>query len=57
MTPNRTPKAISLLGLATTLAGLTFKLNHLMGAEILFNIGAVVLVLGLTWWAVNLIRD
>jgi uncharacterized membrane protein len=27
--------------------GVAFKLNHLMGAETVFNIGAVILVVGL----------
>lgn len=56
MTPNRTPKAIALLGLALTLSGITFKLNDLMGSETLFNVGAALLVLGLSWWAVKLIK-
>ena len=56
MTPNRTPKAIALLGLALTLSGVTFKLNDLMGAETLFNVGAALLVFGLSWWAVKLIK-
>ena len=56
MNPLRTPKAISLLGLALTLSGITFKLNQLRGAETLFNLGAALLVLGLSWWAVKLIK-
>tara|TARA_B100000683_G_C12414354_1_gene525192 strand:+ start:338 stop:511 length:174 start_codon:yes stop_codon:yes gene_type:complete len=56
MTPNKTPKAISLIGLALTLTGLTFKLNHLMGAPEIFNIGIAILVIGLSWWAIRLIR-
>jgi membrane protein implicated in regulation of membrane protease activity len=35
------------LGGAALLAGLTFKLNHLLGAETLFNIGSFALVFGL----------
>ena len=48
-------KAITLIGLAITMTGVTFKLNHLMGDQIIFNIGVVILVVGLLWWAVKLI--
>ena len=37
--------------------GYAFKLNHLMGALTLFNIGVALAVVGLTWWAVNLFRS
>ena len=50
------PKATMLFGLAITLIGLTFKLNHLMGAHTIFNIGVVVLVVGLAWWALKLVK-
>ena len=36
-----------LLGLSGILVGWTFKLNHLMGAEQVFNAGTLVLVAGL----------
>ena len=36
-----------LLGLSGILVGWTFKLNHLMGAEQVFNAGALALVAGL----------
>lgn len=36
-----------LLGLSGFLVGWTFKLNHLMGAEQVFNAGTLVLVAGL----------
>ena len=49
-------KAITLVGLATTMTGLTFKLNHLMGAPIIFNIGVAILVIGLLLWAFGLIQ-
>ena len=52
----RIPRILSLVGLALVVTGVTFKLNHLMGAETVFNAGAVVLVLGLLLWAVALIR-
>ena len=52
----RIPRILSLVGLALVVTGVTFKLNHLMGAEAVFNAGAVVLVLGLLLWAVALMR-
>lgn len=52
----RIPRILSLVGLALVITGITFKLNHLMGAETVFNAGAVVLVLGLLLWAVALVR-
>lgn len=36
-----------LLGLSGILVGWTFKLNHLMGAEQVFNAGTLTLVAGL----------
>lgn len=45
-----------LLGLVGLLGGMGFKLNHLMGAEELFNAGLAVLILGLGIWAFSLIR-
>ena len=36
-----------LLGLSGILVGWTFKLNHLMGAEQVFNAGTLALVAGL----------
>ena len=47
MKPTPRILAILLLGLVGVLLGVTFKLNHLMGAETVFNIGAVMLVVGL----------
>ena len=52
----RIPRILSLVGLSLVVTGVTFKLNHLMGAETVFNAGAVVLVLGLLLWAVALMR-
>lgn len=52
----RIPRILSLVGLALVVTGVTFKLNHLMGAETVFNAGAVVLVLGLLFWAVALVH-
>ena len=39
--------ALLLLGLSGILVGWTFKLNHLMGAEQVFNAGTLALVAGL----------
>ncbi len=41
-----------LLGFSGILVGFTFKLNHLMGAEPIFNAGVFAAVLGL-WLAVR----
>ena len=56
MASDRLPKFLTLLGLALVGVGVTFKLNHLMGAEEVFNAGAVVLVIGLVGWAVAVLR-
>ena len=39
------------------LLGVTFKLNHLMGAEPVFNAGALGVVLGLLLWVCDLFRN
>lgn len=44
---SRLTLTLLLLGGGAMLVGVTFKLNHLMGAETLFNAGALVLVAGL----------
>ena len=46
MRPTPRTLAILLLGLAGILLGVTFKLNHLMGAHTLFNVGVVLTVVG-----------
>ena len=51
------PKFLTLIGLALVVAGIAFKLNHLMGAERVFNAGAVVLIVGLVSWAVAVVRQ
>lgn len=56
MISERLPKFLALIGLALVVVGVTFKLNHLMGAEQVFNAGAVVLVVGLVSWAVAVLR-
>ena len=45
--PFETHLTLLLLGLSGILVGWTFKLNHLMGAEQVFNAGMLALVAGL----------
>ena len=56
MKPTPRILAILLLGLAGVLLGITFKLNHLMGAHTLFNVGVVVTVVGVVLWVIQLVR-
>ena len=56
MKPTPRTFAILLLGLAGILLGVTFKLNHLMGAHTLFNVGVVVTVVGVVLWVIQLVR-
>ena len=56
MRPAPRTLAILLLGLSGILLGVTFKLNHLMGAHTLFNAGVVVTVVGVVLWVVQLVR-
>ena len=53
-----TPRILAgiLLGLAGILLGVTFKLNHLMGAHTLFNAGVVVTIVGVVLWVIQLVR-
>jgi len=57
MFTDRLPKFLTLIGLALIVAGIAFKLNQLMGAEQVFNGGAVVLIVGLVSWAAAVVRD
>ena len=57
MATPRIPKFLTLIGLALVVAGIAFKLNHLMGAEQVFNAGAIVLVAGLVSWATAVVRQ
>ena len=57
MFTDRLPKFLTLIGLALVVAGIAFKLNQLMGAEQVFNAGAVVLIVGLVSWAAAVVRD
>ena len=56
MRPTPITLAILLLGLAGILLGVTFKLNHFMGAHTLFNAGAVVTIVGVALWVIQLVR-
>ena len=56
MRPTPRTLAILLLGLAGILLGVTFKLNHLLGAHTLFNAGVVVTIVGVVLWVIQLVR-
>ena len=56
MRPSKPSLTLMILGLVGVLLGTAFKLNHLMGAESLFNAGMLALVIGLLSWVVSLIR-
>jgi uncharacterized membrane protein len=56
MRPSKPALTLMILGLVGVLLGVTFKLNHLMGAEPLFNAGVLALVVGLLAWVVALFR-
>jgi hypothetical protein len=56
MRPTPRNLAILLLGLASILLGITFKLNHLMGAHTLFNVGVGLTVVGVALWVIQLVR-
>jgi len=47
MKPSKPSIIVILIGLIFTIVGFTFKLNHLMGAETIFNIGSGLNVAGL----------
>ena len=56
MRPPKPALTLILLGLIGLLLGVAFKLNHLMGAERLFNAGTLALVVGLLSWVFALVR-
>ena len=56
MRPSKPTLTLMILGLVGILLGTAFKLNHLMGAERLFNAGILALVIGLLAWVVALFR-
>lgn len=57
MTTKRIPHVLCLVGLALTLTGVAFKLNHLAGAHTATNVGVAVLVVGLVLWAIQLLQS
>jgi NADH:ubiquinone oxidoreductase subunit K len=56
MRPTKISAALMILGLSGILVGIAFKLNHLMGAETVFNGGVVALVVGLLAWGLTIVR-
>ncbi|MGB2469286.1 MAG: hypothetical protein ACPIA5_00420, partial [Flavobacteriales bacterium] len=54
--PTYVPPASIASPAAGILLGVTFKLNHLMGAHTLFNVGVVLTTLGVGLWVIQLIR-
>jgi len=52
----RFSKPLCLVGVALTLTGVTFKLNHLAGAHTITNCGVALLVVGLVLWASRLLQ-
>lgn len=46
-----------IIGLIGMVVGVTFKLNHFMGAERIFNVGAFALVVGLIFWLISLSQE
>lgn len=55
MSRHKLPLSIVLVGLAATIGGVAFKLNHLAGAHTLTNIGMAIMVAGLLLWALRLV--
>ena len=56
MKPSKSALSLMIIGIVGLLLGAAFKLNHLMGAERLFNAGVLALVIGLLSWGVSLVR-
>jgi hypothetical protein len=54
---HRLPLSLSLFGAALLITGIAFKLNHLMGAVVLSNAGFCLLIAGLTWLTVAVLRN
>jgi hypothetical protein len=53
---HRLPLSLSLFGAALLITGIAFKLNHVMGAVELSNTGFILLVVGLIWLTVSVLR-
>ena len=49
--------ATLLIGIAGILIGVTFKLNHLMGAQPIFNAGAALVVLFIVLRVIQVVRS
>ena len=56
MKPSRFALILMLIGMVLLLIGVSFKLNHLMGAETVFNGGVVSVVMGVFLWIIGIIR-
>ena len=56
MSPSKLSLSCILLGLAALITGAIFKLNHLMGAVSILNLGLLLIVLGLVAWVVGLFK-
>lgn len=54
---HRFPLALSLFGAALLITGIAFKLNHLMGAVFLSNTGFCLLISGLVWLTITVLRN
>ena len=54
---HRFPLALSLFGAALLITGIAFKLNHLMGAVVLSNAGFCLLISGLVWLTLAVLRN
>lgn len=53
--PSRLASALMIFGLSGLCLGALLKLNHFMGAEPLFNVGASLLILGLVVWGIQVL--
>ncbi|MBV42704.1 MAG: hypothetical protein CL834_06685 [Crocinitomicaceae bacterium] len=54
---HRLPLSLSLFGAALLITGIALKLNHLMGAIVLSNAGFCLLIAGLIWLMVAVLRN
>lgn len=54
---HRFPLALCLFGAALLITGIAFKLNHLMGAVFLSNTGFCLLISGLVWLTITVLRN
>lgn len=54
---HRLPLSLSLFGAVLLITGIALKLNHLMGAVVLSNAGFCLLIAGLIWLMVAVLRN